>query len=87
MALFKLGREVFLNLLGGPLLKTLLTRAEPCKMFIQEAKLFLARVVMTHPVNQNADKTYATFQTEIRGLLSFSVCMFARAFHREKDSC
>jgi Polyketide cyclase / dehydrase and lipid transport len=55
----------------GPLLKTVLTHVEPPKIFIQEAKLFLAKVVMTHTITQIADKTYVTFQTEIRGPLAF----------------
>lgn len=68
---FQTGTTGCLKPIGGPLLQTLLTQVEPLKMFVQEAKLFLARVVMTHSIAQVAGKTQVTFQTEIRGPLAF----------------
>ncbi|CCB86472.1 putative uncharacterized protein [Parachlamydia acanthamoebae UV-7] len=68
---FQTGTSGCLKPIEGPLLKTLLTHVEPFKMFVQEAKLFLARAVMTHSMTQIAGKTQITFQTEIRGPLAF----------------
>ena len=52
-------------------LKTVLTHVEPLKMFVQEAKLFLATAVMTHCINTVNGKTHVTVQTDIRGPLAF----------------
>ena len=68
---FQAGTHGSLKLTNGPLLKTLLTRVEPFTMFVQEAQLFLAKVVMTHSISQVAGKTHVTFQTEICGPLAF----------------
>lgn len=67
---FQTGTSGYLKPVEGPLLKTLLTHVEPFKMFIQEAKLFLAKVVMTHSITQISGKTHVTFQTDIKGPLA-----------------
>ncbi|MES2345792.1 MAG: SRPBCC family protein [Chlamydiota bacterium] len=68
---FQTGTSGYLKPKEGPLLKTLLTHVDPFKMFVQEAKLFLAKCVMTHSIDQVVGKTQVTFQTEIRGPLAF----------------
>ena len=68
---FKVGTTGFLKFKNSQQLETVLTRVEPLKAFVQEAKLPLAKVVMTHSINQIDGKTHVTFQTEIRGLLAF----------------
>ncbi|MES2345851.1 MAG: hypothetical protein V4494_07950 [Chlamydiota bacterium] len=59
------GTSGYLKPKEGPLLKTLLTHVDPFKMFVQEAKLFLAKCVMTHSIDQVAGKTQVTFQTAV----------------------
>lgn len=69
---FQTGTRGCLKPKDGPILETLLTHVEPLKMFVQEAKLFFAKAVMTHSLTpQIAGKTQVTFQTEIRGPLAF----------------
>lgn len=81
---FQTGTSGWLKPIGGPLLKTLLTYVEPFKMFVQEAKLFLAKVVMIHSISQVAGKTQVTFQTEIRGPLAlFFVCLLGRSIKKK----
>jgi uncharacterized membrane protein len=68
---FKVGTTGSLKFKGDdPILKTLLTHVEPYKIFVQEAQLPLAKVIMTHAINQLDGKTHVTFQTEIRGILA-----------------
>ena len=67
---FQTGTRGCLKPVGGPLLETVLTHVEPLKIFVQEAKLTLARAVMTHVISQVAGKTLVTFQTEVRGPLA-----------------
>ena len=74
---FKAGTKGFLKFKDdGPQLKTILTYVDPFRMFVQEAKLLLAKVVMTHSINQIKGKTQVTFQTEIRGFLAFFFVWF-----------
>src|SRR5271170_6347133 len=67
---FQTGTTGYLKPKGGPLLKTLITHVEPFKMFVQEAKLFLAKTVMTQSITKVAGKTQVTFQNEIQGPLA-----------------
>ncbi len=55
----------------GPVLQTKLTRVEPMTVFVQEAKVPLARIIMSHFLIERDSKTIVTFQTEIRGPLAF----------------
>lgn len=68
---FQTGTRGYLKFKKDPLLKTLLTRVEPGKIFVQEAKLPLATVIMTHSMSEAAGKTQVTIQTDIRGPLAF----------------
>lgn len=68
---FQVGTTGSLKPVGGPILKTILKRVEPLKLFVQEAELFLSKVVMTHSISQSMGKTQVTFQTEICGPMAF----------------
>lgn len=59
---------------GGPLVHTLLTHVEPMKSFVDESKLFLARIIVSHYMMEANSKTQVTHQIEMTGPLSF---MFA----------
>jgi len=53
-------------------------------MFVQEAKLVLAKVVMIHSISQVAGKTQVTFQTEIREPLAFFfACLIGRSIKKK----
>lgn len=56
---------------GGPLLRTRLTHVEPLKMFVDESKLFLARITVSHYLTESAGKTQVTTQIEMSGPLAF----------------
>lgn len=56
---------------GGPLVQTLLTRVEPMKMFVDESKLFLARIIVSHFLDGSKGKTQVTHQIEMTGPLAF----------------
>lgn len=68
---FKAGTTGTLKPKGGPLLHTKLTQVEPMKMFVDEAKLPLTRIIVSHSLTESEGKTYVTHQIEMRGLLSF----------------
>lgn len=80
---FETGTRGYLKPVEGPFLRTLLIHVEPCKMFVQEAKLTFAKVVMTHVISQVCGKTKVTFRTEIRGLLAFFfACLIGRSIKK-----
>lgn len=56
---------------GGPLVCTKLTCVEPMKMFVNESKLFLARIIVSHYLTESKHKTQVTHQIEITGPLAF----------------
>ena len=56
---------------GGPLVHTTLTQVEPMQMFVDEAKLPLTRIIVSHSLRGSLGKTYVTHTIEMRGLLSF----------------
>lgn len=56
---------------GGPLLKTQLTHVEPFKGFVDESKLFLGKIIVSHEIVEFAGKTYVTHQVEMTGVLAF----------------
>jgi len=55
----------------GPLVKTRLTHVEPRRQFVDEGKLFLARLIFTHTLLESAEETAVTHRIEIRGPLAF----------------
>ncbi|MBA2307246.1 SRPBCC family protein [Candidatus Dependentiae bacterium] len=56
---------------GGSLVHTKLTRVEPLKLFIDESKLPLARIIVSHYMNSSNGFTQVTHQIEMDGPLSF----------------
>lgn len=73
---FTAGTPGILKFKDGTELKTVLMQVDFSKSFVQEAKLFLAKAVMTHYINEVNGKTQVTVQTEIRGPLSFFYALF-----------
>lgn len=68
---FQAGTTGTLKPKGGPLVHTTLTQVEPMKMFADEAKLPLTRIIVSHSLTESGGKTYVTHTIEMRGLLSF----------------
>jgi polyketide cyclase/dehydrase/lipid transport protein len=68
---FKAGTTGTIKPKGGPLVHTTLTLVEPMKMFIDEAKLPLTRIIVSHSLTESEGKTYVTHHIEMIGLLSF----------------
>ena len=56
---------------GGPLVYTTLTQVKPMEMFVDEAKLPLTRIIVSHSLKESKGKTYVTHSIEMRGLLAF----------------
>ena len=56
---------------GGPLVKTRLTLVEPMKRFIDESKLFMARIVFSHELLPAGRNTQVTTTIEMDGALAF----------------
>ncbi len=56
---------------GGPLVRTKLTCVEPFKKFVDESKLFLARIIVSHYLTESGGKTQVTHQVEMTGPLAF----------------
>ena len=56
---------------GGPLVHTTLTAVESMKMFIDESKLPLTRIIVSHFMNRLNGKTQVTHQIEMNGPLAF----------------
>jgi len=68
---FKAGSTGTLKPKGGPLVHTLLTHVEPMKMFADEAKLTLARIIVSHYLTESNGKREVTHQIEMKGPLAF----------------
>lgn len=68
---FKAGTTGTLKPKGGPLVHTKLTAVEPKKFFIDEAKLPLARIIVSHSLTELNGKTQVTHHIEMRGPLAF----------------
>lgn len=56
---------------GGPLVKTELTRVVPLKLFVDESRLFLGRIIVSHFLEEIDGKRHVTHQIEMTGPLSF----------------
>jgi hypothetical protein len=68
---FKAGTTGTLKPKGGPLVHTKLIAVEPKKMFIDEARLTLARIIVSHSLTESNGKTHVTHQIEMTGPLAF----------------
>lgn len=55
----------------GPLIRTVLKEVIPFKSFIDEAQLFLTKIVMKHSLSTSDKKTFVTHHIEMKGILSF----------------
>ncbi len=56
---------------GGPLVHTKLTKVEPMKMFVDESKLPLSRIIVSHYLTESQGKTQVTHQIEMTGPFAF----------------
>ncbi len=68
---FEAGTKGTLKPKDGPLVHTKLTRVEPYSMFSDEAKLPLARIIVTHTLSSRGKKTLVTHKIEMKGILAF----------------
>ncbi len=68
---FKTGTTGTLKPKGGPLVHTKLTDVLPYTSFVDEAKLTLARIIVTHSMTRVGNKTHVTHQIEMKGPLAF----------------
>ena len=68
---FKSGTHGRLKMLNSPILRGQITKCEPLRKYVFEVTLFLAKSVSTSSIDQISEKTYVTFQNEIRGPLAF----------------
>lgn len=68
---FETGTKGTLKPKGGPLVHTELRNVEPFKGFVDESKLFLARIIVSHYLTKSADKLLVTHQIEMKGPLGF----------------
>lgn len=68
---FKAGTTGTLKPKGGPLVHTKLTVVEPKKLFIDEAKLTFARIIVSHFLTESNGKTHVTHQIEMTGTFAF----------------
>jgi hypothetical protein len=77
---FQTGTTGILKPKGGPLVHTKLTLVKPMELFIDEAKLPLARIIVTHFLAIAKRKTQVTHRIEMKGPLAF---FFAYVIGRE----
>lgn len=68
---FAVGTTGKLKPKGGPEVITKLTSVTPNKSFIDEAKLFGAKIIVSHNLTQSGKKTLVTHQIEMKGPLAF----------------
>lgn len=68
---FKTGTTGTLKPKGGPIVQTKLIYVEPVKIFVDEAKLTLARIIVSHFLTEHEGKTQVTHQIEMKGPLAF----------------
>lgn len=68
---FQKGTTGTLKPQGGPLVYTKLTCVEHLKCFVDESKLPLARIIVSHFMTTSKGKTQVTHQIEMDGPLAF----------------
>lgn len=68
---FAVGTTGRLKPKGGPLVYIKLTQVEPMTMFVDESKLFLAQIIVSHYLTELDGKTQVTHQIEMAGPLAF----------------
>lgn len=67
---FATGTRGVLQPKGGPVLHTQLTRVEQGKMFVDESKLFLCRIIVSHYLKEMNGKLEVTHRIEMKGPLA-----------------
>ncbi len=77
---FQTGTRGRLKPKGGPLVQTELTKVEPMRMFTDEARLFGAKIVVSHSMARSGEKTAVTHRIEMKGPLAY---LFAFLIGRE----
>ncbi len=68
---FQSGTTGTLKPKGGPLVHTQLTRVEPFKMFIDESRLPLGRILVAHYLTEANGSTQVTHHIEMKGPLAW----------------
>ena len=68
---FRKGTTGTLKPKGGPLVHTCLTSVIPLKEFVDESKLPLTRIIVSHFLKESRGKTIVTHRIEMRGVLSW----------------
>lgn len=68
---FQTGTTGTLKPKDGPLVHTKLTHVEPFKMFVDESKLPLGRIIVSHYLNISNEVTQVTHLIEMKGPLAF----------------
>lgn len=68
---FAAGTRGTLKPKGGPLVHTVLTKVEPLKTFVDESRLFLAKILVSHDLTEKNGRTLVTHQIEMKGPLAF----------------
>lgn len=68
---FAVGTKGTLKPKGGPLVHMLLNKVEPQRTFVDESRLFLARIIVSHDMMEHNGRTLVTHQIEMMGPLAF----------------
>lgn len=68
---FEAGTTGTLKPKGGPLVRTKLTKVIPMSCFVDEAKLPLAKILVSHFLTEVEGKWFVTHQIEMKGPLAF----------------
>lgn len=68
---FAVGAKGTLKPKGGPLVHMVLTHVEQQKAFVDESRLFLAQIIVSHDIRERNGITLVTHQIEMKGPLAF----------------
>lgn len=68
---FQKGSTGTLKPKGGPLVHTTLTSVIPLQEFVDESKLPLTKIIVSHFMSTSHGKTHVTHRIEMRGMLSW----------------
>ena len=68
---FVTGTKGTLKPKGGPLVHTKLTHVVPMKGFVDESKLLLAKIIVSHELRESNGKTEVTHRIDMTGPLAF----------------
>lgn len=68
---FEAGTTGTLKPKGGPLVHTKLTCVEPKKRFVDEARLPLTTIIVSHSLVESGSRTFVTHEIQMKGCLAF----------------